>query len=63
MNAVSYSYVDYLSTLGGKKLDALMQKLKNRVPVRDVVQELYGTSLLELETKWKAWVLETYPVK
>jgi len=63
MNAVSYSYVDYLSTLGGKKLDALMQKLKNRVPVRDVVQELYGTSLLELETRWKAWVLETYPVK
>ena len=33
------------------------------VPVRDVVQEVYGMNLMELETKWKAWVLETYPVK
>jgi hypothetical protein len=63
MNALSFSFVDYLVTLGGDKLNALLVKLKNRVPVRDVVQELYGMNLMELEAKWKAWVLETYPVK
>jgi len=63
MNALSFSYVDYLVTLGGDKLNVVLMKLKNRVPVRDVVQEVYGMNLMELETKWKAWVLETYPVK
>jgi hypothetical protein len=63
MNALSYSYVDYLLTLDGKKFDTLLRKLKARVPVRDVVQEIYGVNLIDLEAKWKAWVLETYPVK
>lgn len=63
MNAMSFSYVDYLLSLGGEKFNALLRKLKERVPVRDVVQEIYGVNLIELETRWKAWVLETYPAR
>lgn len=63
MNALSFSYVDYLLSLGGEKFNVLLKKLKDRVPVRDAVQEIYGVNLMELEARWKAWVLETYPTR
>ncbi|MFN0245177.1 MAG: hypothetical protein ACKVWV_20015 [Planctomycetota bacterium] len=63
MNAIVFSYVDYLIPLGADKLDALVKKLKNRIPASEAVRDVYGMNLLELEEKWKAWVLETYPVK
>ena len=63
MNAVAFSYVDYLMTLGGEKLDALIKKLKARVATGDAVREIYGINLLDLEAQWKAWVFETYPTR
>ena len=63
MNAIVFSYVDYLIPLGGEKLDALVKKLKNKVLAGEAVREVYGMNLLELEEKWKAWVLETYPTR
>jgi len=63
MNAIVFSYVDYLIPMGGEKLDALVKKLKNKVPAGEAVREVYGMNLLELEERWKAWVLETYPTR
>jgi hypothetical protein len=63
MNAVAFSYVDYLLTKGGPKFDALIKKLKAKIPAHDAVLAVYGVSLLELETQWKAWVLSTYPMR
>ena len=63
MNAVAFSYVDYLIPQGGEKLDALVKKLKNKVLAGEAVREVYGMNLIELEEKWKAWVLETYPTR
>jgi hypothetical protein len=63
MNAIVFSYVDYLIPLGPEKLDALAKKLKNKIPTSQAVKDVYELNLLELEERWKAWVLETYPVK
>jgi len=63
MNAVAFSYVDYLVPLGAEKLDALAKKLKNKIPAGEAMRDVYGMNLLEMEERWKAWVLETYPVK
>jgi hypothetical protein len=61
MNAVAFSYVDYLLFLDGAKFDALMKKLKAKVATRDAMRDVFGMSPLEFETQWKAWVLATYP--
>jgi hypothetical protein len=63
MHAVSFSYVDYLLQLDGKKFNALVKQLKVKVPTRDAMKKVYGFTPFEFEEKWKAWVLETYPVR
>jgi len=63
MNAIVFSYVDYLIPMGPEKLDALVKKLKNKVLAGEAVRDVYGINLLDLETRWKAWVLETYPTR
>ena len=63
LDAFAFSYVDYLLTLGGEKFDALVRKLKAKTPTSEAIQAVYGMNLLELESRWKAWVLETYPTR
>ncbi|HEV8112830.1 MAG TPA: hypothetical protein VGR31_08640 [Planctomycetota bacterium] len=63
MNATSFSYVDYLIGLGGEKFDKLVRQLKAKVPTSDALKAAYGFGLLEMETRWKAWVLQTYPTR
>jgi len=63
MNAVVFSYVDFLLTLGGTKFDELFKLLKAKVPSGEAIGKTYGFGLLEMETRWKAWVLETYPTR
>lgn len=63
MNAIVFSYVDYLVPLGAEKLDLLAKKLKNKIPSGEAVRDVYGMNLMELEERWKAWVLETYPTR
>lgn len=63
MNAIVFSYVDYLIPLGPEKLDALVKKLKNRILAGEAVRDVYGMNLMELEERWKAWVLDTYPTR
>ena len=60
-HAVSFSYVDYLISIDGKKFSNLARMLKKRASTRDALQETYDLNPLEFEAKWKAWVLATYP--
>jgi len=60
-HAVSFSYVDYLVTLDGKKFASVVRMLKQRKPTRDALKEIYELNIIEFEARWKAWVLETYP--
>ena len=62
-HAISFSYVDYLLTLDGKKYNKMMKMLRRKVPTRDALKECYGFNPLQLEVKWREWVLETYPTR
>ena len=35
--------------------------LREKKPTRDVLKEVYGLNPIQLEERWSAWVLETYP--
>jgi len=63
MNAVVFSYVDYLLTLGGEKFTKLVKELKAKVPAGEALKRVYGFGLLDMETQWRAWVLQTYPTR
>jgi hypothetical protein len=62
-HAVAMSYVDYLITLDGAKFGALGRLMRAKKPTREAMQEVYGFNVLEFERRWRAWVLETYPVR
>jgi hypothetical protein len=63
MHAVAFSYVDYLLALDGKKFNKLCYLLRGRAECRDALDKAFGMNPLQLEETWKAWVLETYPVR
>jgi hypothetical protein len=63
MNAVVFSYVDYLLSLGGEKFNKLVKELKAKVSAGEAMKKIYGIGLMEMETRWKAWVLATYPTR
>ena len=60
-HAVAMSVVDYLLQREPGKFDQLGKRLRTKVPVREALETTFGLSPLELESAWKAWVLETYP--
>ncbi len=60
-HAVAMSLVDYLLQREPGKFDLFGKRLRSKVAVRDALRAAFGISPLELETAWKAWVLETYP--
>jgi hypothetical protein len=62
-HAVSFSYVDYLLHLDGKKFNQLMQRLRAKEVTRDALKRIYDMNPLQFEERWKAWVLETYPTR
>ena len=62
-HAVSFSYVDYLLHLDGKKFNQLMQRLRAKEATRDALKRIYDMNPLQFEERWKAWVLETYPTR
>jgi hypothetical protein len=63
MHAVAFSYVDYLLQLDGSKFNSLCRQLRQKVAARDALQSAFGMAPIEFEAKWKAWVLETYPLR
>ena len=63
-HALSFSYVDFLLTrYGGRKFTAMVVAIMKKKPQREVIKKIYGFSVLEMEEKWKKYVLETYPLR
>jgi len=60
-HALGFALVDYLVARDAALLGRLLASLRARTPARDALQELYGLSLKDLESAWRAWVLKTYP--
>ena len=60
-HAVALGIVDYLIAQDAAAFDALGRGLRARAQTRDLLRELYGLSILELQERLEAWVLETYP--
>ncbi len=60
-HVVAFSLVDYLLQREPGKFDLFGKRLRAKVAVRDALQTAFGLTPLELESAWKAWVLETYP--
>ncbi len=63
MHALAFSYVDYLIATDAVKFNELCKLLRKRLETRDALAKALGTNVLELEQRWKAWVLATYPVR
>jgi hypothetical protein len=63
MHALSFSYVDYLIAADAAKFNDLCRELRKRTEPRDALKKHLGMSALELEERWKAWVLATYPTR
>ena len=59
----AWSISDFLLSLGPSRVAELMVKLKEKTELRDAVRAVYGKSFFELESDWKAYVLETYPAR
>lgn len=60
---VAFSLVDHLLQEDAGRTNALFRSLRAKAATRDALQAVFGRSVLELETSWKAWVLATYPVR
>ncbi len=61
-HALALALVDFLIQLDSKKLSQLGRKLRARAELREALEQVYGFSILELEARLRAWVIETYPV-
>lgn len=61
MQAVAFSYVDYLITRDGAKFNELCKQIKAKKPSREALKEVFGLAPLEFESLWRAWVVGTYP--
>jgi len=62
-HALAFSCIDYLMQKDGRALNKLLIQLRERTDTRDALQDTFGTSILEFEELWKAWVLATYPTR
>ncbi len=62
-HAVAFSLIDHLLDRDGAKLNALLIGLREKRETRDALRAAFDTTPLELETQWKAWVLDTYPAR
>jgi hypothetical protein len=67
---VSYSKIDFLYTKHPEEFAAWILQLKtnpnftnNLDTQRDAMRDCFGWTFQKAEEEWKAWVLETYPVK
>ncbi len=60
-HGVAFSLVDYLMSIDPARLNAVPKRLRTKVAARDALKQEFGLSILQLEEKWRAWVLQTYP--
>ena len=63
-HAMAFSYVEFLLTkYGGEKLKNLTIGIMRKEEQRKVFKSVYGFTVLQFEEKWRAHVLETYPLR
>jgi hypothetical protein len=62
-HAVAMAVVEYLIERDAAAFNQLGVRLRSRGETREVLEELYGLSILELELALKAWVLASYPAR
>jgi hypothetical protein len=62
-HVVAFSYVDFLLAQDSKKFGLLCADLRRKMPSRDALRKHFELSPLELERRWKEWVLATYPTQ
>jgi hypothetical protein len=62
-HAVALAVVEYLVQRDAAAFNKLGMGLRAREQTRDLLDKLFGLSILELETQLKAWILATYPEK
>jgi hypothetical protein len=63
-HAASFSLVDYLLSAQDPKLaNQLFKRLRAKTPARDALKEIYGLNPVQLEERWRAWVIDTYPAR
>lgn len=55
---ISYTLVDFLVRAGRTKFKAFVEHLKEGQSQEQALQEAYGWSLIELETRWRVYVKE-----
>ena len=57
-----FSWVQYLLDAFGKdKFVQLVRGLKEQVPLRNILQDVYGVSPFQFIENWKKYVISTYP--
>lgn len=61
--ALCFSFYDYLVAVHQDKLTALLRGLKAKKSARDVLGEVLGKPLMEIEKDWREWVSKAYPRK
>lgn len=66
----AWSMVHFLKALDAEKFGKWITALKtaddltnNLATQRSIMKEVWGMTFMQADEKWKAWVLETYPVK
>ena len=62
-HCIAFSLIDYLIALDGKQLDRLLIRLRQKVPTRDALAEIYEINPIQLQQTWRDWVLANYPAR
>jgi len=62
-HALSWSLYDWVASVHPEALKPLLLGYKDRKQSRELFKKHLGMSILQVETAWRAWVSDTYPVK
>ena len=60
---VAFSLMDYLLLQDGKKVNALLTRMRQKVSTRDALKKIFDTNALRLQEDWREWVKATYPAR
>jgi hypothetical protein len=58
-----WSWVDYLMSLDPKGMGAAVKMAKHQKPIREILREAWGVSMLGFEERWAEWVRTEYDPK
>lgn len=60
---LAWSYTDFLYRRKPEALREMVKKLKEKVPQRDLLRDLYQLTTTGIDEEWRAYVLENYRTK